>query len=143
MSSQAITIEFTIPTEQTSSNSCNSSANKVDRKVFVTSKVEPWDANYVSEEAAKSNTAIGYSGRHDNGPLPTMKSSGPTAILVANILEAKEVCDNFLTQCINEKYGYTGETEKANTEGLSNSKSTTPANKKMKVENNEEESMEL
>lgn len=66
----------------------------------------PLDMNQASEESRKSNTSFEYSGRHDHGDLPQLKSTGPHALLVAALQEAKRECDKFLTQKINAEYGY-------------------------------------
>ena len=60
------------------------------------------DPNVVSSEAAISNTSCAYSGRHDHGNLPTLKSTGPYAILISGILEGKMRCDEFLTAAIKD-----------------------------------------
>lgn len=74
-------------------------------QINVTDSAE-FDANQVSAEARISNTTFGYSGRHDHGDLPSLKSSGPNSVLVAALLEAKRECDKYLTQRINEEFGY-------------------------------------
>lgn len=65
-----------------------------------------FDANQVSAEARVSNTTFGYSGRHDHGDLPKLKSAGVNAVLVAALQEAKKECDKYLTERINEEFGY-------------------------------------
>mmetsp|Transcript_73077 Transcript_73077/g.143316 ORF Transcript_73077/g.143316 Transcript_73077/m.143316 type:complete len:129 (-) Transcript_73077:73-459(-) len=67
--------------------------------------------NAISAESRASNTSFGYSGRHDHGDLPELKASGPHAILVAALQEAKKECDKYLTQRINAEYGYDGATD--------------------------------
>jgi hypothetical protein len=62
--------------------------------------------NAVSAESRASNTSFDYSGRHDHGDLPSLKSSGDHALLVAALQEAKRECDRFLTQKINIEFGY-------------------------------------
>jgi hypothetical protein len=65
------------------------------------------DINLVSESAlSNNNTSHEYSGRHDHGSLPQLKSSGPIAEVIASMLEAKRSCDRYLTECINREYGY-------------------------------------
>lgn len=71
-----------------------------------------YDANKVSAESRVSNTTFEYSGRHDHGDLPALKSTGPNAVLVAALQEAKRGCDEYLTQQINEEFGYEGAAEK-------------------------------
>jgi hypothetical protein len=41
-----------------------------------------------------------YTGRHDYGQLPMMKSSGVQQDIVNALFEAKEKCDNYLTERI-------------------------------------------
>ena len=41
-----------------------------------------------------------YSGKHDYGVLPELKSTGPLARLVKELSKSKRVGDAFLTQCI-------------------------------------------
>lgn len=65
-----------------------------------------FDANQVSAEARVSNTTFGYSGRHDHGDLPKLKSIGVNAVLVSALQEAKRECDRYLTERINEEFGY-------------------------------------
>ncbi len=67
------------------------------------------DVNKVTAESRASNTTFEYSGRHDHGDLPVLKSSGPNALLVSALQEAKRECDRYLTQKINEEFGYDGE----------------------------------
>ncbi|RYH16492.1 hypothetical protein EON65_29985 [archaeon] len=64
------------------------------------------NVNHISQEAAQSNTSYEYSGRHDGGPLPILKSEGPMADVIAALAQAKVVSDSFLTDRINQVYGY-------------------------------------
>jgi hypothetical protein len=66
----------------------------------------PADINYVSAVAEKSNESYEYSGRHDQGKLPTIRSEGSMSRLVAALQETKKVSDKFLSARINEVYGY-------------------------------------
>jgi hypothetical protein len=66
------------------------------------------DVNAVSLESRASNTRFEYSGRHDHGDLPLLRSSGESARLVTALQEAKAQCDEYLTQCIKEEFGYAG-----------------------------------
>ena len=66
-------------------------------RISISSCVPEFDPNIISEEAAKSNTSCSYSGRHDHGNLPVLKSSGPYATLISGLLETKVKCDTFLT----------------------------------------------
>ncbi|VEU37086.1 unnamed protein product [Pseudo-nitzschia multistriata] len=45
----------------------------------------------------------GYSGMHDQGPLPEPKEGGPVAFLIGCVKAAKEHSDEFLTKCIEEE----------------------------------------
>ena len=58
------------------------------------------DPNRVCPEAVHSNTAVGFSGRHDHGELVKLKSTGPLLELVSSIKDAKQACDAFLTAAI-------------------------------------------
>jgi hypothetical protein len=62
-----------------------------------------FDANEVAEEARTSNLSFKYSGRHDHGPLPLLKSSGVNADLVSALLEAKQQCGEYLTELITKE----------------------------------------
>jgi hypothetical protein len=55
------------------------------------------DINAVSTEAAQSNTSFGYSGRHDHGSLPQLRSSSRYIGTLSAVIEAKRECDDFLT----------------------------------------------
>ena len=66
----------------------------------------PMDVNAVTEASRISNTTFEYSGRHDHGLLPKLKCSGSDVVLVASLMEAKRECDKYLTERINEVYGY-------------------------------------
>ena len=63
----------------------------------------PININEVAEDAKVSNTSFGYSGRHDHGLLPQMKSDGPHAVLISALYEAKKQCDKLLTDIIKEE----------------------------------------
>ena len=58
------------------------------------------DMNEVCPEALTSNKAVGYSGRHDDGNLSQLRSSGPLLEVVSALKEAKQACDAFLTDII-------------------------------------------
>ena len=73
------------------------------------------DLNFVSPASSVSNTTFEYSGRHDHGSLPILKTSGPCVELVSALQDAKRECDNYLTKLINEEFGY-GDAEKVDTE---------------------------
>jgi hypothetical protein len=70
------------------------------------SDAAPVDINAVSLESRASNTRFEYSGRHDHGDLPQLRSTGDSARLVTALQEAKAACDEYLTQCIRDEYGY-------------------------------------
>lgn len=73
------------------------------KSIKINGSVKPFNTNEVAEDAETSNTSFGYSGRHDHGILPQMKSDGSHAILVSALIEAKKECDKFLTAAINEE----------------------------------------
>ena len=58
------------------------------------------DPNEICPEAVASNTAIGFSGRHDHGSLATLRSSGPLLEVVSALKAAKQGCDSYLTALI-------------------------------------------
>ena len=60
--------------------------------------------NYISPEAAATNTVHHYSGRHDHGKLPVLKTSGPMADVISGVIAAKNECDRFLTTIIDKEY---------------------------------------
>ncbi len=76
----------------------------------------PLDLNFVSFEAASSNTVFEYSGRHDHGNLPTLKSSGTLAVLLKSLIQSKANCDRHFTDEINKHYGYNPEVGDTNEE---------------------------
>ena len=62
-----------------------------------------FNTNEVAEDAKISNTSYGYSGRHDHGILPQMKSDGPHSLLISALYEAKKESDKILTDLIKEE----------------------------------------
>lgn len=90
-----------------SQNQCKVTISVPGKEVYQieTTKNCSLDVNYVSEIASSNNTVYEYSGRHDHGKLPTLKSSGPMAELISSLMDAKAECDKYLTQCINDEYG--------------------------------------
>ena len=52
------------------------------------------DPNSISEEAAASNTSFLYSGRHDHGNLPSMRSTGYYSELIWALQESKRRFDD-------------------------------------------------
>mmetsp|Transcript_1039 Transcript_1039/g.1718 ORF Transcript_1039/g.1718 Transcript_1039/m.1718 type:complete len:156 (+) Transcript_1039:33-500(+) len=67
--------------------------------------IVPADLNEISPESRASNTRCEYSGRHDHGDLPKLKSAGPGALLIAALQQAKQDCDQYLTECIDSSEG--------------------------------------
>eukprot|EP01039_Chlorochromonas_danica_P008103 gene8100-8938_t len=87
-----ITLDFQFPNEQP--------------HCFYVINPPPINVNQVHPDAKTSNTSYGYSGRHDHGALPTLKSEGAMASVVSALAQAKEMSDHFLTARINDHYGY-------------------------------------
>jgi hypothetical protein len=59
-----------------------------------------------------------YSGRHDNGLLPTLKTEGSLGLLITAVLKAKAECDSYLTSIIDEEYRNMGSVKApGNTDG--------------------------
>lgn len=90
--SMSIQVKFTFPGEEfgftTPSADCKSFA-----------------ANEIDEVAKSSNVSFGYSGRHDQGSLPTLRDSGPFSDLIGAVLEAKQLCDKELSSRISAASG--------------------------------------
>ena len=83
---------------------------------FFLQTVQPLDLNFVSFETASSNTVYEYSGRHDHGNLPPLRSVGTLANLVKSLIQAKANCDRHFTDEINKQYGYNPEVGDTNEE---------------------------
>lgn len=98
-----ITIDYQLPNEP--------------RQEFIVMDVVPLDINHVSPAAALSNESYEYSGRHDQGQLPQLKTSGPMADVISAMQQAKKISDKFLTERINLFYGY-GETQNIDQEDV-------------------------
>ena len=81
----SVSVEFTIKGEKLKPIICDSEAR---------------DVNNVHEDAKTSNTSYGYSGRHDHGSLPELKSSGNMARLIASLEDAKRESDMVITDII-------------------------------------------
>jgi hypothetical protein len=62
----------------------------------------PLNLNEIHPTAATSNVSFEYSGRHDQGTLPTLKTEGHLANVISAILEAKQQSDTILTKLIEE-----------------------------------------
>ena len=60
--------------------------------------VSRFDPNYVTQDALASNTSFSYSGRHDHGKLPELRSSGYYVSLYSALADAKSKLDEDL-QC--------------------------------------------
>lgn len=52
------------------------------------------------EGAKPDKNSDGYSGLHDQGPLPPLKEGGPMAVLMSCVQEAKNFNDQYLTEVI-------------------------------------------
>jgi hypothetical protein len=83
--------------------SINYVLNGVSKSICIKDGLPPFNINEVAEDAKVSNTSFGYSGRHDHGLLPQMKSDGPHAVLISALYEAKKNCDKLLTDLIKEE----------------------------------------
>ncbi len=57
------------------------------------------------DDARDVNTR--YSGRHDHGLLPELRSTGPMAQVVEELGKSKRISDLFLTQCIEKEAAMT------------------------------------
>lgn len=68
----------------------------------------PFNPNDIHPTAATSNTSFEYSGRHDQGTLPQLQSTGHMAHLIAAILDVKAQSDNYLTAKIGQQTNNTG-----------------------------------
>ena len=75
----------------------------VDTHSIATSKStsKPYNPNLVAEDARESNLSFNYSGRHDHGTLPELKSDGIHNEIVASLIQAKEETGNYLTSLVN------------------------------------------
>jgi hypothetical protein len=132
-----ITLEFSLPNEELI--------------IFPIADQGPCDVNFISPVAEKSNESYDYSGRHDQGKLPILKSEGPMANVVRAMQEAKKVSDGFLSERINQVYGYANpkqskmdevdiqeEDADADDKNEEDSVEKTKIKKKMKIEKKEE-----
>ena len=61
------------------------------------------DINKIAPDAVNSNTSFGYAGRHDHGPLPQLRFDAITGNLISSLQEAKQACDEFLTQSMKDE----------------------------------------
>ena len=78
-----------------------SSPSRVNTIAISSPKIS-YDANAIVEEARTSNLSYHYSGRHDHGELPQLKTGSKHDKIIGSLLEAKELCGNFLTTEINK-----------------------------------------
>ncbi len=63
------------------------------------------DVNVVHPDSLASNTFYEYSGRHDDGELPQLKSSGLMTNVLGCLLEIKRISDQILSAKIDQMYG--------------------------------------
>lgn len=73
-----------------------------DHKVII-GKAPLIDINEIAPDAVNSNTSFGYAGRHDHGPLPQLRFDVITGNLISSLQEAKQACDEFLTQSMKDE----------------------------------------
>jgi hypothetical protein len=59
--------------------------------------------NQIHPSAVNTNTSYEYSGRHDQGILPELKSDGYLSQLLSAMQEAKDESDRYLTALIGEE----------------------------------------
>ncbi len=108
---------------------------------FAVQNVESININYISPIAASSNESFEYSGRHDQGTLPQLNSVGPMADIVSAMIQGKKISDKFLTERINQFYGY-GDNQNADQEDIDkepvSDEETVPATKKMSKQQTKE-----
>jgi hypothetical protein len=93
-----------------------------------------YNPNQISEDAKSSNTSYKYSGRHDDGLLPNLNSTGKFALLCGALYKAKSICDELLTAEINNNAVIQNE--------LTNQENPQKSRKKMKHSNSHDKSME-
>lgn len=86
MSTPLVSISFDFPEGEV----------QVDHRIHANG-ITPFNPNDIHPLAATSNTSFEYSGQHDQGTLPQLKSTGHMAHLIAAILEAKSQSNNYLT----------------------------------------------
>lgn len=59
--------------------------------------------NEIAPDAVSSNTSYGYAGRHDHGPMIILKSDPAGCNLISSLQEAKQACDEHLTQSMKKE----------------------------------------
>lgn len=89
MSGATVELSFSFPNGETS-------------KISI-SEPQELNINLIHPSAAQSNLSYEYSGRHDQGVLPALKSEGPTSHMIAAMIEAKQQSDIYLTKLIEEQ----------------------------------------
>lgn len=73
---------------------------------FQVTHTQAIDVNDVHPDAKRCNTFYYYSGRHDDGLLPQLQSSGPMIDVLSALQQVKHISDTFLTERINQAFGY-------------------------------------
>ena len=94
-----------------------------------------YNPNQISEDAKSSNTSYKYSGRHDDGLLPNLNSTGKFSLLCGALYKAKSICDEIFTAEINNNNAVI-QSE------LTNQENPQKSRKKMKHSNSHDKSME-
>lgn len=109
----------TAETGTSEAGGCNERGARI---TLTAADLSPFDVNAVAADAKVSNTSFGYSGRHDHGSLPILRTGAPdscnadenkmdvmqgvedgklgrahTAKLISALMEAKSQCDAFIT----------------------------------------------
>ncbi len=101
------------------------------------------DVNVVHPDSLASNTFYEYSGRHDDGELPQLKSSGLMTNVLGCLLEIKRISDQILSATIDQMYGDSSKDELTSDNDLQPQLiSTESRSKKMRVEDQDYMEME-
>ena len=100
-----------------------------------------FDPNSVADDASQSNK-YGYSGRHDHGTLPPLKSGDQHAKILSSMVEAKRLCDEYLTQCMSNSEHICMQATSAQNGAVTifdsdNADTLLPVDKKARVENDQ------
>lgn len=85
-----------------------------EKKLFTLNHVPDLDVNSISPVAKESNESFEYSGRHDTGILPVLNSSSSMSKVISAIRETRNISDSYLTERINQIYGYSSNKETKN-----------------------------
>jgi hypothetical protein len=88
-----VSIEFVIPNQEV--------------RKFELQDVAAMDVNEVHPVARDSNTSYEYSGRHDEGSLPTLRNDGSLASVLSALQAMRSISDEYLTEQINRLSGPT------------------------------------